>query len=512
MRLYAALLVILLSAYAVASCSSASTGGDSPGATGPSSGGGGSGSGSGSGGNGSGGSGGQGAPDATTAGSDGGIEGDEASAPPDGGPYVRTPISGSTCAVDNFTQTSFVNLAVPMGAPFDRTENDQPPGDAGAGPAGWNFYNIEGAMCRDGSPLGIYVRYSATASTKLMMYLEGGGACMSPHFCDHNPANMNQVFPGGSSNGESFSGSLITIAGLQQPYTDGIFDVTNEANPFKDWNQIYIPYCTGDAHFGTNPSAMIPDGINPLQMNTWHFVGYLNMQKFMSRIVPTFPNLDQVILTGSSAGGLGAGLNYGLVQDSFGSVPVTVIDDSFPPFPGSDYITACLQTINRGLWGLAASIPSDCVECTNSDGSGLPNIVPYWHHKYPKAKFGIVSSIHDQIIRLFLAAGMNNCSDTDPNLLSGLGLQGGDVPSFDGGTYETGLDLIRTDYVCTNDMSSYYIGTGDPDASDSNGTIDTLHEHIFRPRFYDPLAGAAQPTLAQWATDFVGGKMDQIGP
>jgi hypothetical protein len=448
--------------------------------------------------------------------SDGGTDSsvDDASlaAPPDGGPVGRTPISGSSCAPDNFTQTSFVNLAPPMGAPFDRTENDPVPGDAGVEPAGWNFYNIDGAMCRDGSPLGIYVRYSASASTKLMIYLEGGGACMSPHFCDHNPSNMNQVFPGGSSNGESFGGSLITVPGLQAPYTDGIFDVANPANPFKDWNQVYIPYCTGDAHFGTNDSAQIPDGINPLQMNTWHFVGYRNMQKFIGRLVPTFTNLDQVLLTGSSAGGLGAGLNYGMVQDAFGNVPVTLIDDSFPPFPGSDYITACLQSINRNLWGLDAAIPSDCAECTNSDGSGLPNIVPYWHHKYPNAKFGLVSSVHDQIIRLFLAAGMDNCSDTDPNLLSGLGLQGGDVPSFDGGTYETGLDLLRTTYECTNALSSYYIGAGDPDASDDNGTIDTLHEHIFRPRFYDPLAGPNQPTLAQWTADFVGGRLEQVGP
>lgn len=67
-------------------------------------------------------------------------------------------------------------------------------------------------------------------------------------------------------------------------------------------------------------------------------------------------------------------------------------------------------------------------------------------------------------------------------------------------------------HVCTGSISSYYIGTGDPDASDSNGSIDTLHEHIFRPRFYDPLAGSGQPTLAQWMGDFVNGKIEQSGP
>jgi hypothetical protein len=443
------------------------------------------------------------------------VSGDDSSSPQGGdagpgvsdGPIGRTPVNDPACPPNTFTQTTFVNLAVAPGAPLSKTQNDSPP-DGGTVPSGWNYYNIAGAQCRDGSPMGIYVRYAS--SPKLVIYLEGGGACMSPHFCDHNPYNMNMVFPGGSLNGESFAGSLTTQAGLQAPYTSGIFDTTNATNPFKDWNQVYIPYCTGDAHFGTNDSAQLADGINPLQMHTWHFVGYLNMQKFISRLVPTFGNVNQVILTGSSAGGLGAGLNYGMVQDSFGSIPVTLIDDSFPPFTG-DLISSCLQAIVRPLWGMDKSIPSDCAECA-ADAGGLANIVPYWHHKYPNAKFGMVSSLHDQIIRLFLAAGQNNCSDTDPNLLSGLAFQGADPPAFDGGMYENGLTSLRTLYGCTKVLSSYYIGAGDPDASDSNGTIDTLHEHIFRDRFYSPLAGPGQPTLAAWTADFVNGKLSQVGP
>ena len=113
---------------------------------------------------------------------------------------------------------------------------------------------------------------------------------------------------------------------------------------------------------------------------------------------------------------------------------------------------------------------------------------------------------------LFFSAGMNNCQQSDPNILSGLGLLGSNVPSYPGSLYEQGLTSLRTQYECTGALSSYYIGTGDPDASDSNGTIDTLHEHLFRPRFFDPLAGPNQPTLAQWTADFVNGKMSQIGP
>ena len=445
--------------------------------------------------------------DATVTGDDSPSPGGDSGMVSSPGPIVRTPINDPACPPNTFTQTSFENLGVALGTPFDKTHSDMPP-EAGAPPSGWNYYNIDGAKCADNSPMGIYVRYST--STKLLIYLEGGGACFSSHFCDHNPHNMNTVFPGGSLNGESFAGSLVTQPGLQQPYTSGIFDNTNSANPFKDWNEIYIPYCTGDAHFGTNDTATLPDGVNPFATDSWHFVGYRNMQKFIARIVPTFSNADYVLLTGSSAGGLGAGLNYGLVQDTFGKTPVELIDDSFPPFTG-ELISSCLQAIAVPLWGMDKSLPSDCAEC-GQDAGGLANIIEYWHHKYPNLRAGLVSSIHDQIIRLFLAAGQNNCTDTDPNLLSGLALQGSDVPSFDGGMYENGLDALRTLYGCTNAVSTYYIGTGDPDASDSNGTIDTLHEHLFRDRFYEPLAGPGKPTLASWAGDFVQGHYSQTGP
>jgi pectinacetylesterase len=483
----------------------------------------GSGAGSGSGGNGS--SGGSGSSGSTgssgvgatssSSGSGEGLGDDGGTASDDGGTASDDDGGGSndaTCPALVATQTSFVNLApagLAQGVAFSPSESDPVPGaDAGMSvPAGWNYYDFPGAMCRDGSPLGIYVRFGSV--NKLMIYMEGGGVCISPHFCDHNPANMNQVFPGGDLNGESVSGSLATVSGLQAPYTSGIFDTTNTANPFLNWNQIYIPYCTGDAHIGTNPTASIPNDFGVA--TTQHFVGALNMQLFIARIVPTFKSVAQVVLTGSSAGGIGAGLNFGLVQDSFGSVPVTLIDDSFPPFTGTQDITPCLQALSNGLWGLEAALPSDCAECSDPDG-GFTNIVPYWLQKYPHAHFGLVSSIHDQVIRLFLAAGTDNCADTDPNLLTTLGLQGSDVPGFTGDQYDQGLMNLRSTYLCTDRISSYFIGAGDPDASDSNGTIDTLHEHIFRPRFYDPLAGPGQPTLAQWMSDVVAGQVEQTGP
>jgi hypothetical protein len=66
-----------------------------------------------------------------------------------------------------------------MGSPVTKGQSDAIPADAGAIPAvpGWDFH--QGGLCRDGSPAGFYVHFSASSSDKLYIYLEGGGACDS---------------------------------------------------------------------------------------------------------------------------------------------------------------------------------------------------------------------------------------------------------------------------------------------------------------------------------------------
>ena len=162
------------------------------------------------------------------------------------------PVSDPSCAANDVHLASYVNLAPPMLSALDRGHSDALITDAGVTtPAGWNFYKIDSAICRDGSPNGIFVRYSndPVNSNKLMIYLEGGGACFSPHFCDHNPANLDQMFSGGADvQGEGFNAlladNLVSPPVPQLPWDKGIFDFSNPANPFKGWNQVYIPYCT----------------------------------------------------------------------------------------------------------------------------------------------------------------------------------------------------------------------------------------------------------------------------
>jgi hypothetical protein len=388
------------------------------------------------------------------------------------------------------TASGFVNLAPALGAPLDDMGTSMAP----AAPSGWTWHEIEGAICRDGSPTGFYVRKGA--ADKLLMYLEGGGACSSPGFCTYNPANVNEVLSG---DGETVAGSIggATI-GRQQPGSAGIFDISRAENPFKDWNQIYVPYCTGDVHFGTRTNVMVPGVAAPQQ-----FVGYLNMQKFIARIVPTFQaQISRVVLTGASAGGFGALLNYSMVQDAFGSVLVTVLDDSGPSFPDNPrYMPACLQKNWREMWGFKDSLPSDCMECMQADGGGLADYGKYLFRKHPNATIGLVSSMQDEVIRLFYSSGLVDCASfttADPTFIT-LG-QLDETVYMPGGDYTAGLNEVRTKYVSTGKYATYYLG----------GLNQVFHQHIWRARFYDASAGSE--SIAQWVTKFLEGTVTQVGP
>jgi hypothetical protein len=391
----------------------------------------------------------------------------------------------------------FVDLSPPMGAPLDGVGTTLNP----PAPTGWTWYQIDGAVCRDGSPTGFFVHTGTT--DKLVIYLEGGGACSGTQFCAFNPANANSILAG---DGQTMFGSAAgAMPGRQQPggYSDpthtappnGLFDFANAANPFKDWNQVYVPYCTGDVYFGTNANATA--GTLPPQK----FVGYLNMQKFIGRIVPTFQGkVSRVILTGASAGGFGSALNFSMVSDAFGNTPVDVIDDSGPPFDDK-FMFPCMQKYWRNLWGYDAAFPPDCTECRQADGAGMMHLADFLMRKHPKARVALISSVQDEIIRLFYSMGLKDCSTittADPVAI----FIGGMDPNiyYPAQMYTDALNDLKNRYVSTGRFATYFIG----------GANQLNHQHIFRARFYETAAG--NETIAQFVTKFLDGAVEQVGP
>ncbi len=290
--------------------------------------------------------------------------------------------------------------------------------DAEAGK--WKWVKFKEAYCRNSSKAGLAVRYSDT-SNNLLIFLEGGGGCFNYATCLGNPRSIP--------------------VSARTPDTRGIFDFAEEENPVRDWNMIYIPYCTGDAHFGSNPNGNIAGH------GKQKFVGGDNYRLFLKSILATFLDTERVILSGYSAGSIGAAANLYATLEAFGDgVSVTAICDA-AVIMREKYSTLCLQNIMSKHWGIEELLPDDCEGCFPSQGGKIHEFYAYVAAKYSKLTVGLLSSLEDATMRTFFGYGLNNCNVT--------------IPSYPGEMYQEGLEDMRDyfDELGFNGGTFYYPGT-----------------------------------------------------
>jgi len=155
------------------------------------------------------------------------------------------------------------------------------------------------------------------SANKLVVYFEGGGACWKTLNCIYESTTNTGV-----------GATLETLAGR-----DGIADFDNEDNPFRDWNIVYIPYCTGDVHAGANDYDYPDDlGFHLLpEFNHWKIRhrGKVNFRVVLKWIQDTFTaSPDKIFVTGSSAGAYGALLNFPDIQDAYPSSTTYCLPDA----------------------------------------------------------------------------------------------------------------------------------------------------------------------------------------
>lgn len=147
------------------------------------------------------------------------------------------------------------------------------------------------AKCLDGGPSGYY--YRAGTDDTWVIYLQGGGICMSSKDC---------IGRARTSLGSSASWS-------DYRNDDGILNHRDGSNPFRNSTHVFIPYCGGDAHTGEQKS--------PNAYGLYH-AGYLTVMAVIADLKATrgFGRAANVLVTGDSAGGLGAFMNVDYVADA----------------------------------------------------------------------------------------------------------------------------------------------------------------------------------------------------
>lgn len=219
-------------------------------------------------------------------------------------------------------------------------KNDaEPPPDGMGGMGGggsssaWTKVELEGAVCADGSQYKFFVK-EAEQSAGLVITLEPGGACWDYKTCGGDgegtrAANLRGI---ADEHMMAMPPPLGTDPdgipwGLMFPH----LGISGRGGPTASYDQVYLPYCTGDAFLGdfaaTYPSA---DGDDELEIE---HRGAANLALVTTWLTGAFPSPEHLLVVGSSAGGLGASFHYAALRDAVTPGRSSFVNDSGPVFP-----------------------------------------------------------------------------------------------------------------------------------------------------------------------------------
>ena len=255
----------------------------------------------------------------------------------------------------------------------------------------WSAFNGgEDCICADGSDYHYWVREGDP--TKLVFYLQGGGACFTRDNC---------AFTGPTNTYDT--NTDITQLGDNPSEWGGIFDFDNPLNPVKDHSFVVALYCTGDVHLG-NRTNDYGDGL------IVHHRGFVNANTALDSAVERFGDATEVVVAGSSAGSASAALYGGLAADLFEGASIAVVADASGAYPSDPGI----NTYVGGLWGTSTAIPDWPVnEGVTIAEYGLPELFIRTGTHAPHVRFARYDNAFDRTQEFYAALGGFDASSID---------------------------------------------------------------------------------------------------
>ncbi|EKP15542.1 MULTISPECIES: pectin acetylesterase-family hydrolase [Leptospira] len=213
--------------------------------------------------------------------------------------------------------------------------------------AGANYsnraYNPSCSGSSGNTTFSFYRKKVSTSNKKLLINFMGGGACWSGYNCF-------------GSNTTTYFNQLNTVPDLFVKFAfQGVMNANNALNPFKDYDVVFIPYCTGDLHFGSKDMTYT-DPNTGSQVVVQHR-GYDNVLAVLKYIQSEYPGVQNVFVTGQSAGGYGTLLNYPIVRETITGLNTSakvnmLIDASNGVVPNGFFSNLSTQ------WGADSSLPT----------------------------------------------------------------------------------------------------------------------------------------------------------
>jgi hypothetical protein len=183
----------------------------------------------------------------------------------------------------------------------------------------------DGPSCGNGTPYRFFINLNPDSSN-LVVQFEGGGACTDQKSCEGTVAappptdyekvvsKLKAVNGGGIPKDYLWDvlKSTSAFAAINTPFTDRL-GITEKVQT-QSWNMVYLPYCTGDFHMGST-EKYYEDG-SQAKGRLQHFSGQRNIRAVAKWIRNNLGQPKDLLVTGFSAGSLGATANYPVMRNT----------------------------------------------------------------------------------------------------------------------------------------------------------------------------------------------------
>lgn len=261
--------------------------------------------------------------------------------------------------------------------------------------------------CALGTPYSFHVKPGARE--RLMIFLNGGGACWTGDQCDPSVEPTPYV------------------PSADLPHNDprtrkGAFDLHNPENPFTEWSQVFVSYCTGDVHLGSaDQDYARSDGTKV----TIRHRGKANVQAALDWVRANFDAPERVFVGGGSAGAVSSAYWAGVVQDAYPGSEVIQYGGG-----GGGYRAGALTALFDS-WGVPQGL-ADWPEWEKVGGAPatFEDFYRVTAARYPEMRFHQFNTAHDAVQAQFVALLKGKPEPLFPLLKANLAELSAQIPTF----------------------------------------------------------------------------------
>src|SRR5450759_1807076 len=219
---------------------------------------------------------------------------------------------------------------------------------------------------------------------KVMIFLNGGGACWRAQECDPR-GRPTYTMTSDSANDASVR--------------SGIFDVANPANPLRDFTMVFIPYCTGDVHLGTREVEYEShDAKGATRTFAIRHGGAANVEAVLGWVYTNLRSPRVVFVTGVSAGAVPSPVIAAKVARHYPRARVVQLGDA-----AGGYHAPAVPNLLAG-WGATAYLQDDAAfRSLNSADFSFERLYVASARAAPRVHFAQVNTAEDATQLYFLS-------------------------------------------------------------------------------------------------------------